>query len=306
MTISRGHEQGSPLRMALGFILGVLAMPAMIFAARPSPDEVGDAQFYAAPREVRYHLVEAVSASDRYDQRAVVGSSMVDNGFSPPPGDPTARYALNGMRVDETTQIVRNLISRPRPPEVIIIDWAALHDIPHDLLPNQRGVLTYYSLEYLKFALARHWQESGEPVRLGNATWINPSPKERFHKRSVDRMIAFGTLFAEYSRLEQFADDLASMCHDSDTRFVIVRFPVFQPENGKEAIRQLGDLDSSEYHTSLKATRCEAEFVDLLAESIEAPLARPAYLSDRSLWLDYNHFRPAVGEELLADPRLGG
>lgn len=306
MTTSRVMQDSTIMRTMLGFLFGLALIPLVIALARPAADEIGDADFSRAPREAQWHLLHEVASSDRYDERVLVGTSIVLAGFNPLPGSATARFGLIGMRVGETIQIVEGLLNRPRPPRMIIIDWSALHDVPHDVLPNQDERLAYYSLDYLKFALLFRLGNRGEPERRANATWTNPNPSDEFREGNLDAQLAFFSLFARHSKLTQFADDLGGICKGTDTRFVIVRFPVFYKVEEKRIREELARAGEVDFRKALKGVPCNVGFVDLLAESLSGAVPRPPLLDDKSQWQNINHFRPSLGEILLDDPRLGG
>lgn len=306
MTTSSLAQNRLVIRIALGFLVGIAIIPVTILLARPHAEEVGDVAFNRSPREARFHLLDEVSSSDRYDELVLVGSSVVHSGFEPRPGDRYERFGLMGMRVGETKRFVSNLLERPRPPKLIIVDWSALHDIPHELLPNQKEALTYFSLDYLRFALAFRALDRGNPERSGKSTWANPQRTAKFRKGNLDNQIGFGLRFAEYSKLPEFLSDLDAMCDGAETRFVIVRFPVFYKINEEKLVDYIKRVGAVDYRSVLERSQCDVEFVDLLTESLNKDFPYSALQNDQDQWSNVNHFKPPLGAALLDDPRLGG
>ena len=305
MTATERIPTQALLKLASGFLLGVIAIPIAILLTQPRADEVSDREFYDAPRETRLDLLNEVSAKDRDDRRVLVGSSIIEKGFQTPVGGDTARFGLNWMRIDETIEIIGNLLDRPKPPTLVIVDWAALHDVPHLALGLQETP-ELFSLDYLRFAITLRLSDQTASERRGNATWQHPGRNEEFQKGNIERLLEYGALFEEFSQVPRFASALSDLCKGRDTRFVIVRFPVFTQGNEQKVQDYFNRLATTDLEKALAQITCDVKVVDLLAESLGEDKGQSEFQSDRGHWYDFNHFKPEVGDAILDDERFGG
>jgi len=209
------------------------------------------------------------------------------------------------MGLKEATGLIEKLLDRPRPPQTIIVDWTALHVAPPEFFGVSQTP-SIFSLDYLTFALGSQFSDTAHFERNANATWQEPDRFPEFRGGNIDALLNRSNLFARYSRPKDFANSLNSMCTNSQTRFVVVRFPIFLKGHlGK--VRQSFESDKTiDQGKPLTSTKCSIEFVDFFAESAMGEEEPSTLYTNEENWSDFYHFRPAVGGALLKDPRLGG
>lgn len=292
-------------KLAAGFALGLAAIPLVILLSAPRPDDVSDIAFFKAPREARLALLNEVAAIDRYDERALVGTSIVELGFANPRDSRDPNFGLPHMRVKEALGLIERLLNRSRPPKTIIVDWTALNEAPPEFFGVSQTP-SLFSLDYLSFSLRLRFSNGAKPERNANATWEHPGRQVDFDGNNIDRFLNRVARFERFSRPKEFADALGSLCADSQTRFVIVRFPIYIGEDKSKVREYIASQDALDYNNLLTFDACLVEFVDFFAESVGAEGDPPARLTRTDQWYDFYHFRPVLGETLLNDPRLGG
>jgi len=296
---------GTIAKLAAGFALGLAMIPLLIMLTAPRPDEVSDIAFFEAPREARLALYNEVAAIDRYDERALVGTSIVALGFANPRDSRAAHFGLSFMRVEEALGLIENLLNRSRPPKTIIVDWTALNEAPPEFFGVSQTP-SLYSLDYLSFSLRQRFSNGARPEPRANATWEHPGRQVDFDGNNFDRFLKRVARFERYSRPKKFANALSSMCADSQTRFVIVRFPIYLGGDKSKARDYIASQGAIDYDKLLTFDECSIEFVDFFAESVSGEGNPPAHLTSTDQWYDFYHFRPVLGETLLNDPRLSG
>ncbi len=288
MTISDGEPRASHARTVLGFLLGLAVIPAIILFGKPHADEVSAADFAEAPRDARFHWLEEISAEDRFDERVLVGSSIIRRGFHPRPDSRTLRLGATWMKYSETRQLVQNLMNRSRPPQIIIVDWSALHEVPHEQLLGRRKTSAYFSFDYLKFLLDHHFSKAGKSDNLGPSNWHEADATANFEaKYDFRKFLAYASSFSKHSRLVDFREDLKKMCGRTATHFVIVRFPVFFKGHEQIARENFLSLNPANDWSVIDQGACKIEFVDLLSQSLGSGRSQRSF-QDENLWFDYN------------------
>lgn len=285
-------------------VCGLAVIPLLVLVLEPDVETVGVNQYRAAPRDMRLRWSYDLSSQDRDDERVIIGTSIVAAGFDTSKGSASARFSVNLLNVDEATTIASNLLSRPRPPKTILVDWAALNDIP---APHRETIRTpyWYSLENLEFAMK--FKSLSLAGKSEKTRFWRDTPKGReFREENKDRVVKYVGRFREYSRFPEFVQSIEPLCKNSDTNLVVVRFPVFLSGTRDHVLEAMKLISTEDHRALLASSECDLAFVDLLSESVNRPGGPEPYFFDTHYWTNFNHFKPRLGDIILDDPRLGG